>query len=80
MLAAALRARAESFGAQVHTGVTVEAVLVQGSRATGVRLADGSVVRAERAVLADVTAPSLYSHLLADATCATFTGTPPRSR
>lgn len=66
MLAAALRARAESFGAQVHTGVTVEAVLVQGSRATGVRLADGSVVRAERAVLADVTAPSLYSHLLAD--------------
>ena len=66
MLAAALRARAESFGAQVHTGVAVERVLLRLGRAAGVRLADGTVVSAKRAVLADVTAPALYRELLAD--------------
>lgn len=61
----ALRARAESLGAEVRTGVAVTEVLVSARRATGVRLADGTVVGA-RAVLADVPAPALYDDLLAD--------------
>lgn len=63
-LAQALRRRAESLGVQVSTGTPVTEVHVAGGRAEGVRLADGTVVRARRAVLADVTAPALYRRLL----------------
>lgn len=57
--------RASSLGAQVVTGARVESIQVEGGRARGVVLADGSVVRARRAVVADVSAPALYGELLA---------------
>lgn len=63
-LAAALRARAESAGAQLECGVAVSRVDVRGERAIGVTLADGRVIRARRAVLADVAAPTLYEDLV----------------
>lgn len=65
-LAQALRRRAESKGVQVMTGSRVTAVTLDRGRASGVRLADGTAVRARRGVLADVPAPTLYRHLLAD--------------
>lgn len=65
MLAAALRRRAESLGVQVRCGVPVTSVEVGSGRARGVRLADGSTVRARHAVLADVPATSLYGDLVA---------------
>lgn len=64
-LAHALCRRAESLGVEVRTGVAVTEVTTGGGRATGVRLADGSSIRARHAVLADVTAPALYTRLLA---------------
>jgi phytoene dehydrogenase-like protein len=65
-LAQALRRRAESGGVRVLTGTPVSAVTTAGGRATGVRLADGTLLRAGRAVLADVPATTLYRDLLAD--------------
>ena len=64
VLTQALAARAESLGVQVRTNSPVAEVLVRGRRAQGVRLADGSIVTARRAILADVPAPALYSGLL----------------
>jgi phytoene dehydrogenase-like protein len=64
-LAQALRRRAESAGAQVHTGVAATGIDVGRGRARAVRLADGRVLRARRAVLADVPAPTLYGGLVA---------------
>ena len=63
-LAGALLARARSVGVQCETGATVTAVVTAGGWAVGVRLADGRTVRARRAVLADVAAPTLYTQLL----------------
>ena len=65
-LASALRRRAESKGVRVLTGSPVTAVTTGGGRATGVRLADGTSLRALRGVLADVPATALYRDLLAD--------------
>ena len=65
-LAQALRRRAESRGVRVLTGTSVTAVTTAGGRATGVRLADGTTLRAARGVLADVPATTLYRDLLAD--------------
>jgi phytoene dehydrogenase-like protein len=65
MLAAALRRRAESLGVQVRCGVPVTEVHVASGRAEGVRLADGDVLRARHAVLADVPATTLYGDLVA---------------
>jgi len=67
-LAEALRRRAEAAGAQVVTGARVTDVVVRGGRALGVRTADGRRVRARRAVLADVAAPTLYRRLLPEGT------------
>jgi len=64
MLATALRRRAESLGVQVRCGTAVSEVVVSGGRAHGVRLADGTQVRARHAVLADVPAPVLYCDLV----------------
>jgi phytoene dehydrogenase-like protein len=64
MLATALRRRAESLGVRVRCGVPVTAVDVDSGRAVGVRLADGTAVRARHAVLADVPAPTLYGDLV----------------
>ena len=63
-LAAALARRAEAAGAQLCTGRRVECIDVAGGRAVGVRTATGLTVRARRAVIADVSAPSLYLDLL----------------
>jgi phytoene dehydrogenase-like protein len=65
-LAAALRRRAESLGVEVRCGVAVTAVEAAGGRATGVRLADGTRVRARHGVLADVAAPTLYRDLVGE--------------
>jgi phytoene dehydrogenase-like protein len=64
MLAAALRRRAESLGVQVRCGTAVTEVVVSGGRAHGVRLADGTQVRARHGVLADVPATVLYGDLI----------------
>jgi phytoene dehydrogenase-like protein len=63
-LSAALRARAESAGAQVLTGERVTSIVAPAGRALGVVTATGRRVRARRAVLADVGVPSLYRDLL----------------
>lgn len=60
----ALVRRLEGYGGQVRCEAPVRSVVVRDRRAVGVRLADGSFVGADRAVLADVSAPALYLHLL----------------
>lgn len=60
----ALVARLRSRGAQVRCEATVTGIEVAGGRATGVRLADGEVIRARHAVLADVPAPTLYRSMI----------------
>ncbi len=52
------------FGGRVETNAKVTGVLHARGVAVGVRLEDGSVVRARRAVLADVPAPKLYLDLI----------------
>ncbi|MET0965760.1 MAG: NAD(P)/FAD-dependent oxidoreductase [Nakamurella sp.] len=63
-LAFALQRRFESLGGQVRTNARVETVLVAGGRAVGVRTADGTEIRATKAVVADVGAPFLYRNLV----------------
>jgi phytoene dehydrogenase-like protein len=63
-LAEALASRATAAGTQVFVSDPVDAVLVSGGRAVGVRTAGGRVVRARHAVIADVTAPALFTKLL----------------
>jgi len=63
-LAEALAARARSLGAQIRANSPVADVLVRGGRAHAVRLRDGAVLTARRAILADVPAPALYGELL----------------
>jgi phytoene dehydrogenase-like protein len=62
----ALVALIRGHGGLVEASRDVERVLVEGGAATGVALADGETVRAERAVLANVTPTQLYGRLLAD--------------
>jgi phytoene dehydrogenase-like protein len=62
----AMAAYAADRGAQIRTGARVAQVLVSGNRATGVRLADGTEIRARRGVLAAVPPQSAYGALLAD--------------
>jgi len=56
----------EDHGGVCETGRDVERVLVANGRAHGVRVANGGVVTAERAVVCNVTPPQLYGRLLAD--------------
>ena len=63
-LTAALVRRLTSYGGEVHCGRPVTSVVVAGGQALGVRDASGDVVRARRAVLADVPAPVLYRDLV----------------
>lgn len=63
-LSAAMARRAEAAGAQIRTGERVEAIEVHDGRAVAVRTATGLRVRARRAVVADVSAPTLYRDLL----------------
>jgi phytoene dehydrogenase-like protein len=53
-------------GGELRTDAEVERILVYDGRATGVRLADGETIAAERAVLACVTPTQLYGRLLAE--------------
>ncbi|MCL9796265.1 phytoene desaturase family protein, partial [Frankia sp. AgKG'84/4] len=52
-------------GGRLRTRAAVADVLIRGGRARGVRLADGTTLRARRAVVADVDAVTLYRHLVA---------------
>jgi len=63
-LAAALARRFTSLGGEIRTSARVDRVLLGDGRAVGVRLADGGVLAAERAVVADVVASSLYGELI----------------
>jgi phytoene dehydrogenase-like protein len=63
-LSAALARRAAAAGAAVETGEHVERIEVRNGRAVAVHTATGQTVRARRAVIADVSAPSLYLDLL----------------
>lgn len=64
-ITAAMRAEAESLGVEVRTGAEVAEVLVEGGRAAGVRLADGTVLRSRR-VAANVGPKRLFLELLDD--------------
>lgn len=63
-LALAMQSRLRAAGGQVWTGTPVESVITGNHRALGVRTTDGRTVRARRAVLADVDAPTLYRDLV----------------
>lgn len=60
----ALVARLLSKGGAIETDALVTEVVVGNGRALGVRCADGRAVRATKAVLADVPAPTLYRNLI----------------
>lgn len=59
----ALATRARERGAHLRTGHAVEAVLLEGGAATGLRLADGETVRAD-VIISDADAAHLYAALL----------------
>jgi phytoene dehydrogenase-like protein len=63
-LTEALAARARAAGAQVLTNERVERVVVRQGTALGVVTAGGVAVRARRAVLADLPAPTLFGDLV----------------
>jgi phytoene dehydrogenase-like protein len=63
-LSRALVRRLEARGGRVRCGTPVTSVIVRQGRALGVRTAGGELVRAIRAVLADVSAPALYGGLV----------------
>jgi len=65
-LAEALVHLIRDHGGVCETDKDVERVLVRSGRAVGVRLTDGEVIEAERAVIANVTPTELYERLLAD--------------
>ncbi|GAA1904933.1 phytoene desaturase family protein [Nocardioides lentus] len=62
-IAVVLRERLEALGGTVETSAEVEQVLVEHGRATGVRLADGTVHRAD-VVVANADAAQLYGRLV----------------
>jgi len=64
-LVRALVGMIEDSGGSAETGRDVDRVLVGPDGASGVRLADGEVVGARRAVIANVTPQQLYDRLLA---------------
>jgi phytoene dehydrogenase-like protein len=66
MLAEALARLIRDHGGVCETGADVERVVVRSGRAEGVRLADGEVLTAGRAVVAGVTPTQLYERLLDD--------------
>jgi phytoene dehydrogenase-like protein len=63
-LVAALLRRLTARGGTLHCGREVAGIVIADGRAVGVRCADGGLVRARRAVLADVPAPTLYQRLV----------------
>ncbi|WOX16092.1 NAD(P)/FAD-dependent oxidoreductase [Streptomyces sp. N50] len=65
-LTSALVRRLTRLGGTVRCAERVTEVVVGNGRAVGVRTANGEAVTARRAVLADVSAPSLYGSLVAE--------------
>jgi phytoene dehydrogenase-like protein len=63
-LTRALVDRLTAKGGRIECGRPVTRVIVGGGRALGVADAGGELIRARRAVLADVTAPALYGDLV----------------
>ena len=66
-LAEALVQLIRDHGGACETTRDVEQVVVRGGRAAGVRLTDGEVIEAQRAVVASTTPTQLYGRLLAGA-------------
>jgi len=64
-LTTALVRRLEGRGGSVRCGHRVTEIVVRHGRAVGVRTESGEAIPARRAVLADVSAPSLYGSLVA---------------
>lgn len=64
-LTEALVARLRARGGEVICGARVESIEVRSDRAVGVRTSDGQSHPAEKAILADVSALSLYRELIA---------------
>ncbi|OBA58510.1 FAD-dependent oxidoreductase [Mycobacterium sp. 1100029.7] len=63
-LTTALVNRARSAGARIECNQNVAQIQVHGGRAVGVSTESGRTVRARRAVVADVTAPQLFTQML----------------
>lgn len=63
----AFRKVIEQAGGEIRTGADVQEIVVQGKRATGVRLADGETLAVSRSILASVAPRALYGDLLRDA-------------
>ncbi|MBX3583718.1 MAG: NAD(P)/FAD-dependent oxidoreductase [Rhizobiaceae bacterium] len=61
---AAFEALITEKGGEIRTGADVEAVVVEGGKATGVRLASGETIKAGRGVICSVTPTQLYERLL----------------
>ncbi len=63
-LTAALGRRLEAIGGVIRTDSEVTSIVVRGGRAVAVRLAGGEQLSADRAVVADVSAPALYGGMV----------------
>jgi phytoene dehydrogenase-like protein len=63
-LSQALADRFTSRGGTIVCQARVDRIIIRDGRAVGVRTVDGTQYSANRAVLADVSAPALYSHLI----------------
>ena len=61
---AAFEALITEKGGEIRTGADVEAVVVEGGKATGVRIASGETIKAGRGVICSVTPTQLYERLL----------------
>ena len=59
--------RLTSIGGSIRLASPVESIDITGGAAVGVRLASGDRIRATRAVIADVTAPILFTELVGNA-------------
>jgi phytoene dehydrogenase-like protein len=66
-LAEALTGLVTAHGAEIRTGVEVDAIVTTGGRATGVRTTDGEQLTATQAVIASTTPDQLYGRLLREA-------------
>ena len=64
MLTRSMASRFEAGGGEIRRSTRATQVMVKNGRAVGVRTSDGDVLEARRAVVADVTAPSLYGELV----------------
>jgi phytoene desaturase len=62
-IAEALERLAQELGVRIHTDTSVQQILVEGYRAAGIRLWDGSEYQAD-AVIANLDVTSTYEHLL----------------